>query len=1483
MSELISMEVDETPNAPSPFTSECDESYLKNLLYPCVPDDVRLPMSLTAQEQSNRMKLADNNLRVEYIGEGTEDSHAATVRTVNPIPSSCGIYYFEVTIENKGHEGYIGIGLCASSVSLNKLPGWEKNSFGYHGDDGCTFKGSGVGQQYGPTFGSFDTIGCCYNLADGTVFYTKNGVHQGIAFNNLFELSMYPAVGLRSQGEVVVVNLGTSAPFIFDIESYIRDCKTTALNTIRQVPTSAWAALLQSPVTKGCSSTVNHNETADGPLPTSPPSHNTASVAPPMQSSSTLLQSTAASNSTGIVTPSTDSAAVTENATNSLLNRLVLAYMCHNGYSKTADAFAKQTGTELTESIASIVARQKIMSSIRSGKINEAIAATTEAYERDYNIFDENPKLLFRLKVRTFIEIIAGRTVNPDNMTSLNEILTYGKELQQEADNNEELGEQERKDMANAFSLMAYRDPSASCLAHLLAEEGRDKLADELNICILKCLGLPRANPIVLLLRQVEVCLSTALERDIAAAALVSAAWTIAYIGAHTEAFGLGQGLAPSIYTMSGPFRLEGAVSDLFLLLNNVDVADPINNRTHQKAESIVRYLSSYTTPAQATPSIALSAVRSLTSRMTDGERSHFNRTYHDLKQRGARETDSFLNLLNKIASDDAMLKELNKSCSANARDVDDLRRLCNNSQRGDYGMPDLASKKLTFDEPQRSRTDVRTRANVALNGTTYATSKAERPANGESSERSDGSHQNGNIVHRNGMNSQDKISSRSAISDVRSSNSGDRKAYNGVHKDIDRRRVGGSGTNPGLDSPISSRENRGERAEVVSSIGNLPSGMQEVAIVEDLLFVMVGVQGKYVRLAEAPRRGWVVDTSLDSSLAELTMRVLPLCEHFASLDQYTSSIDYGTEVALTKNTGRITATAPDLGLFPSTPLPSRGSTPVPVQSTRTGRVEHAIRGTIDEILKEYLILVAQFEHQFNIGQLTLQRLWYLVQDVLRTLGLVANIVSKIRKFNLRGGGILTLLHDETIKCYKESPERGLLEHLTSRAARPYLTTLARWLYEGIIDDPFNEFMIQEAPRHNNRTPLSEEDYWAHKYVTVENMSPGFLLPVIGKIKNAGKYLNVVSNHGLSVQCPTAGPIVYTTDVTSYIRDVEQAYDFASKQLLSLLMGDLKIMSHMRSIKLFFLMERGDLFEHFMISGRAELDRPRADIHEEVLDSLLSGAIASSTAVTDPNRDLLRVRLRSESFFTQLSKILSVRAVSPTKVSRNSEEVFLDMKPLTGFGALSFEYKAPWPLTLVLNRTALIQYTLLSRHLFYCKGLESQLSQTWMLERQSKMQIVKAVCPRAFGLRQQMLQFVQSLLYFTQCEVIEPLWKDTELKLTHASTTLDDVFLYHNQFLDRCITQAMLSSELVLKNIYKLLIMCVDFPSMFTSLLKGTRDESHIAWYDHTERIFTEHLNALIGKLKAVSNLNQDGERAASFLRSLEYLTETRESQRLCT
>ena len=123
---------------------------------------------------------------------------------------------------------YIGIGFCRSNVTLDRLPGWDPESWGYHGDDGHSFCCQGTGKTYGPTFTTGDVVGCCINFTKGIAFYTKNGVELDVAFRDLtFDLpgkpgkgNFYPCIGLRTPGEHVRVNFGQK-PFVFDIVGYV--------------------------------------------------------------------------------------------------------------------------------------------------------------------------------------------------------------------------------------------------------------------------------------------------------------------------------------------------------------------------------------------------------------------------------------------------------------------------------------------------------------------------------------------------------------------------------------------------------------------------------------------------------------------------------------------------------------------------------------------------------------------------------------------------------------------------------------------------------------------------------------------------------------------------------------------------------------------------------------------------------------------------------------------------------------------------------------------------------------------------------------------------------------------------------------------------------------------------------------------------------------------------------------------------------------
>lgn len=227
-------------------------------LYPYVnEEETPLPRSWSTQDKFTYIGLSQNNLRAHYKGVGKTPKDAASVRATHPIPATCGLYYFEIKVISKGRDGYIGIGLCAAGVNMNKLPGWEKDSYGYHADDGHSFCTSGAGEVYGPTFTTGDVVGCGLNLIDKTCFYTKNGVTLGIAFKDLVS-NLYPTVGLQTPGEIIDVNFGQQT-FVYDVTEMRKELHARTMRNIENFPVSSDDGTWQSTLQKIVSAYLFHH------------------------------------------------------------------------------------------------------------------------------------------------------------------------------------------------------------------------------------------------------------------------------------------------------------------------------------------------------------------------------------------------------------------------------------------------------------------------------------------------------------------------------------------------------------------------------------------------------------------------------------------------------------------------------------------------------------------------------------------------------------------------------------------------------------------------------------------------------------------------------------------------------------------------------------------------------------------------------------------------------------------------------------------------------------------------------------------------------------------------------------------------------------------------------------------------------------------------------------------------------------------------
>lgn len=150
------------------------------------------------------------------------------------MPREVGIYYFEVTILSRHKDSPIGIGFSSEKATLNRLPGWENESWAYHGDDGYVFACTASGKAYGPKFAREDVVGCGVDFRTGEAFFTRNGGYLGVAFTGVKGERLFPSVGMKKPNEHVRVNFGQK-PFVFDIDGMVERERRAVLEDIRHV------------------------------------------------------------------------------------------------------------------------------------------------------------------------------------------------------------------------------------------------------------------------------------------------------------------------------------------------------------------------------------------------------------------------------------------------------------------------------------------------------------------------------------------------------------------------------------------------------------------------------------------------------------------------------------------------------------------------------------------------------------------------------------------------------------------------------------------------------------------------------------------------------------------------------------------------------------------------------------------------------------------------------------------------------------------------------------------------------------------------------------------------------------------------------------------------------------------------------------------------------------------------------------------------
>ncbi|KIW91896.1 uncharacterized protein Z519_07866 [Cladophialophora bantiana CBS 173.52] len=650
----------------------------------------------------------------------------------------------------------------------------------------------------------------------------------------------------------------------------------------------------------------------------------------------------------------------------------------------------------------------------------------------------------------------------------------------------------------------------------------------------------------------------------------------------------------------------------------------------------------------------------------------------------------------------------------------------------------------------------------------------------------------------------------------------------------------------------------------------------QEHALLDDLLYVFMGFEGQYVRFHDSYDPAEEKDRlngpsfhplpGLDPSLRDLTSSMLSMATHHCAIEAF-----------------------------------------IEVQSREEfGSVNHALCAAIRKLLKDYLILIAQLEmkvltdpkftlHQMHIAVIPtaqcLAQLYSLAQELLKKNSLLEediddsiddfdadNIIERLKeggdllpgslsKKRCIGGNVLGLLTTRLSTFSGDPAARSILEMLLREASRPYMVMLNEWLHHGGIHDPHSEFLIGERASIK-RERLDEDytdEYWEKRYYIREKEIPPQLESVRDKVLLAGKYLNVVRECGGVNISSKIDDTPATFDDPRFLDNVNNAYSFANKELLQLLLTKNSLRSRLRSMKHYFFLDRAEFFLYFLELSDSELRKKNRDVNVGKLQSLLDLVLhqPGSIAVADPFKEDVKVKMNPVGLTQWLIKVVNLQGMdqdnpdsmmdqykTPAAAQASMTEKLKDEKKkeeekdIIGFEALELDYTVPFPLSLIISRKTVSRYQLIFRYTLALRHLETQLVGCWSTHTKDKAWIHKSSDKRfelwkrrVWTLRSRMLVFVQQMLFFATAEVIEPNWQKLMVKVDDAERddfeevrpglnpktkpTVDELMQDHVDMLDSCMKDLGLTQAKLLRLHAKLMTGCGMFASYVEHVTKS--------------------------------------------------------------
>ncbi|XP_048504481.1 gamma-tubulin complex component 4 homolog isoform X2 [Beta vulgaris subsp. vulgaris] len=343
-------------------------------------------------------------------------------------------------------------------------------------------------------------------------------------------------------------------------------------------------------------------------------------------------------------------------------------------------------------------------------------------------------------------------------------------------------------------------------------------------------------------------------------------------------------------------------------------------------------------------------------------------------------------------------------------------------------------------------------------------------------------------------------------------------------------------------------------------------------------------------------------------------------------------------------------------------------------------------------------------------------------------------------------------------------------------------------------------------------------------------------------------------------------------------RSFEYAVDsiraVAASRLWQLVVVRADLNGHLKALKDYFLLAKGDFFQCFLEECRQLMRLPPRQSTAEA-DLMVPFQLASLKTISDEDKYFSRVSLRMPSIGVAVKPaqvdVPKSKAYTGRSSGAASSNTITDMD---GWDGITLEYSIDWPLQLFFTQEVLSKYCRVFQYLLRLKRTQMELEKSWAsVMHQDHSDFAKHRNDRIkcstsqqrrqrfrpmWRVREHMAFLIRNLQFYIQVDVIESQWNILQ---THIQDSRDftELVNFHQEYMSALISQSFLDIGSVSRILDSIMKLCLQFCWSIEN-----QESPNAAELDHVTEEFNKKSNSLYTILRS-SRLA--GSQRAPFLR----------------